>query len=159
MAIAPLPQQEELELFEMPWPKSTKRSNEIAENSEWFDGEHLQVATITELFPGQERSVAHRTSTVRRRRLVLAAIVTALVLVLALPLRSLGTVTTSGVVTPGGTPSGLGDGTPYVVQPGDTLASIARAINPSGDQSKLVSELRSEVGSSVVVPGEHVILP
>ena len=159
MAIAPLPQQEELELFEMPWPKPVTRSTSVAHEHEWDSVDQAQVATITELFPHQDRSVAHRSTAVRRRRLLLGGIIVAILLALALPLRSLGAVTTSGVATPGGSPAGLGDGTPYVVQPGDTLASIARSINPSADQAKLISELHSEVGSSVVVPGEHVILP
>ena len=159
MAIAPLPQQEELELFEMPWPKPAARSLSVAPEGEWESADQGPVATITELFPYQGRRVVHRSTAVRRRRLLLGGIVVAVLLALALPLRSLGAVTTSGVATPGGSPAGLGDGTPYVVQPGDTLASIARSINPSADQAKLIGELRTVVGSSVVVPGEHVILP
>ena len=46
-----------------------------------------------------------------------------------------------------------------MVQAGDTLASIARAINPSANQGQLINQMRAEVGSSVVVPGEHLILP
>jgi hypothetical protein len=46
----------------------------------------------------------------------------------------------------------------YVVQSGDTIGSIAKnvnPVNPSYAQALLVREL----GSSVVVPGEHVLIP
>jgi transposase-like protein len=46
----------------------------------------------------------------------------------------------------------------YVVQPGDTVSSIARDINPV-DPSRARTLLVHELGSSVVVPGEHVIIP
>ena len=46
----------------------------------------------------------------------------------------------------------------YVVQPGDTVDSIARLVNPVQPQlarRDLVAELRSDV----VVAGEHVLIP
>jgi hypothetical protein len=46
----------------------------------------------------------------------------------------------------------------YVVRAGDTLASIAAQANPAG-AGMLTQELANEVGSSVVVPGEHVFIP
>ena len=165
MAIAPLPQQEELALFEMPWPKPVLRvaSTPALEVDGMAEGAaDGPWASISELFPSgseQAQSARHRAATYRRRRLVLLAVVVGVVLSLALPLKSLGAVTTSGVATPSGTPAGLGEGTPYVVQAGDTLASIARAINPSANQGQLINQMRAEVGSSVVVPGEHLILP
>ena len=62
-------------------------------------------------------------------------------------------------MAPSGVTTGLPDGSLYVVQPGDTLASIAHRINPAGDQAALVRALRTTVGSPVVVPGEHIVLP
>jgi LysM repeat protein len=103
----------------------------------------------------QRRAARH----LRWRRLLVATAVVSLVVLLVLPLRALGTVTVSGQPTPGGTPAGLMDGSVYVVQPGDTLSSIAHRINPSGDQRAMAAQMASEVGSSVVVPGEHVVLP
>jgi LysM repeat protein len=165
MAIAPLPQQEELALFEMPWPKPALRvasTPDLDETEGVENASGVQWASISELFPA-ESAQAHgersRASVYRRRRLLAVVVAIGVLVALALPLRSLGAMTTSGVVTPAGAPAGLGDGMPYVVQSGDTLASIAKAINPNANQVKLISQMRAEVGSSVVVPGEHLILP
>jgi|HubBroStandDraft_1064217.scaffolds.fasta_scaffold401718_2 Tfp pilus assembly protein FimV len=93
------------------------------------------------------------TPLVRRRRAVMAAVATlvAVVLVLlALPVRQLGGST---LAQAGPTP-----GQVYVVKAGDTLASIAaRANRPRA--ASLTSELVREVGSTVVVPGEHILIP
>ena len=47
----------------------------------------------------------------------------------------------------------------YVVQPGDTLWSIATRIDPTGDPRPLVDRLAAQIGSDTVVPGEHLTLP
>ena len=47
----------------------------------------------------------------------------------------------------------------YVVEPGDTLWSIAQRLDPSGDPRPVVAQLAAEVGGDTVVPGEHVVLP
>jgi hypothetical protein len=46
----------------------------------------------------------------------------------------------------------------YVVQPGDTLRSIAARVN-AGAVARITAELATETGSSSVVPGEHVRIP
>jgi transposase-like protein len=46
----------------------------------------------------------------------------------------------------------------YVVQPGNTVNSIAREMNPA-NPSLARSLLVRELGSTVVVPGEHVLIP
>jgi predicted Zn-dependent protease len=46
----------------------------------------------------------------------------------------------------------------YVVQPGDTVTSIATLVNPV-DPSLARHVLVRELGSSYVVPGEHVLIP
>jgi hypothetical protein len=45
-----------------------------------------------------------------------------------------------------------------VVESGDTLASIAQRAD-SADVSGLTQRLASEIGSTVVVPGEHLLIP
>lgn len=95
----------------------------------------------------------------RRRRLVAILGVSAVLVLLALPLQVLGGKTVTGQMAPGGVTTGLPDGSVYVVRSGDTLTSIAQRINPSGDQAALVRALRMTVGSPVVVPGEHIVLP
>jgi Tfp pilus assembly protein FimV len=90
------------------------------------------------------------TPRVRRRRVVLGAVVLGLLVLLALPIRAFG-----GSTLAQAPPS---KGQVYVVRAGDTLASIAAQANPAG-AGMLTQELANEVGSSVVVPGEHVFIP
>jgi hypothetical protein len=87
---------------------------------------------------------------VRRRRVVLGAVVLGLLVLLALPIRALGGSTLAQAA-----PS---QGQVYVVKAGDTLASIAAKANPT-QAGVLTQQLAREVGSSVVVPGEHVFIP
>ncbi len=47
----------------------------------------------------------------------------------------------------------------YVVQPGDTLWSIASRVYPSGDPRALVAELATQIKSTTAVPGERLLLP
>lgn len=110
-----------------------------------------------------EESAARRTSTraatlARRRRIAgLGTVVAALVL-LALPLHALGAVTLDGRPTPGGVPAGLAPGSVYVVQSGDSIASIAQRVNPA-QAATIEHELVASTGSRIVVPGEHVVVP
>jgi hypothetical protein len=87
---------------------------------------------------------------VRRRRMVLATAVLGLLVLLALPIRALGGSTLAQAApTPGQV---------YIVKSGDTLASIATKADPARP-GVLTQQLASEVGSNVVVPGEHVFIP
>jgi len=100
-----------------------------------------------------------RAKMMRRRRRTLAGIALALSIgVLALPGTSFGGVTDTGLPTDLATSGVLAPGTAYVVQPGDTLSSIAQLINPL-DVAQARAALVAEVGSSVVVAGEHVLIP
>jgi hypothetical protein len=47
----------------------------------------------------------------------------------------------------------------WVVRPGDSLWSIAEAIDPNGDVRPLVDRLAAEVGGTEIYPGETVALP
>ena len=87
---------------------------------------------------------------VRRRRVVLAAMVVGLLVLLALPIRSLGGSTLAQAAP--------AQGQQYIVKAGDTLSSIATEADPSHAAS-LAEQLAREVGSTVVVPGEHVFIP
>jgi len=159
MAIAPLPEQMELDLLEIPWPTPTLRvvGTIVTEPD-------LELASICDLRPQtgpdlSERRQIRMQRRLRRRRLSVALFVAIATIALSLPLTSLGTVTVSGQATPGGLPAGLVDGSLYVVQPGDSLASIASRINPGADQARLISQMRHSIGSSTLVPGEHIQLP
>jgi hypothetical protein len=47
----------------------------------------------------------------------------------------------------------------WIVRPGDTLWSIAEAVDPNGDVRPLVDRLASEAGSSAIYPGESIAIP
>jgi hypothetical protein len=93
------------------------------------------------------------TPLVRRRRAVMAAVATVVVLLLvllALPIRQLGGST---LAQAGPTP-----GQVYIVKAGDTLTSIAAQADPANPAS-LTVQLTREVGSTELVPGEHILVP
>ena len=90
------------------------------------------------------------TPQVRRRRVVLSVAVLGLLVLLALPIRALGGSTLAQAA-----PS---PGQVYVVKSGDSLASIAAQADPTR-AGALTQQLAREVGSNVVVPGEHVFIP
>ncbi len=47
----------------------------------------------------------------------------------------------------------------YIVQPGDTLWSIASRVFPSGDPRALVANLAVQIKSTTAVPGDRLLLP
>jgi len=87
---------------------------------------------------------------VQRRRVILGVVVLVLLVLLMLPITALGgrTITGSAPVA----------GQEYVVRSGDTLASIAARVG-GGNVAGLERRLAAEAGSSVVVPGEHLLIP
>ena len=95
---------------------------------------------------------------VRRGRAAVAVSVLAAVVLLALPIHALGAVTVAGQATPDAAPAGLAPGSTIVVQPGDSIDSVAMRINPS-DAVQLERSLANEVGSNTLVPGEHIVIP
>jgi len=166
MAIAPIPEQQEFDLLEVPWPKPSLRvvTDPWDRPSRPFEASTVPTAIVEhpplrEGLDISQRRALRTSRRVRRNRALLGLAVAAAVVVLCLPLRATGAVTVMGQPTPGGVPAGLSDGTPYVVQGGDTLDSIARKMAPAGDTAQIVAKLRQVVGSSVVVPGERIILP
>jgi hypothetical protein len=47
----------------------------------------------------------------------------------------------------------------WIVRPGDTLWSIAEAIDPNGDVRPLVDRLAGEARGSAIYPGESIAIP
>ncbi|NNN13718.1 MAG: LysM peptidoglycan-binding domain-containing protein [Acidimicrobiaceae bacterium] len=47
----------------------------------------------------------------------------------------------------------------YTVRPGDTLWSIVQRLDPNSDPRPLVSEIQSMVGTTVITPGEKIVVP
>jgi len=94
----------------------------------------------------------------RRRRTLAALVIIAAVTLLAFPGLAFGTANNSGLSVDLQTGSQLSAGMVYVVQPGDTLASIAKQINPV-TPSITYRALKAQLHSSVVIVGEHVLIP
>ncbi len=98
-----------------------------------------------------------------RRRAVIRRRVTAILLAvgLVLALRTL--------LLPGGDPLGVpGRATPaaaeagsrvYIVEPGDTLWSIARHLRPGDDPRPLVDQLAAQVHGGSLQAGQRLVLP
>jgi hypothetical protein len=106
---------------------------------------------------GLRRAARSRMLARRRRALACAALVGALTF-LAWPGHALGGVNAAGMPTDLATFSSLAPGTLYVVQSGDSVSSIAALMNPL-DPRTARAALVAELGSAVVVPGEHVVIP
>jgi hypothetical protein len=94
----------------------------------------------------------------RRRRTLIAFLLVAGLVILAWPGHAFGGTTNSGLPTDLANSSVLAPGMDYVVQPGDTVSSIAEMVNPV-DPSLARRALAHELGSGFVVPGEHVLIP
>jgi predicted anti-sigma-YlaC factor YlaD len=94
----------------------------------------------------------------RRRRSAIAALVVGSLVLLAWPGHAFGGTNGVGLSTDLASSSTLSSGMVYVVQAGDTVNTIATLVdpvNPSFARRALIIELRS----SVVVAGEHVLIP
>ena len=94
----------------------------------------------------------------RRRRFVAFVLLAALVVVLVLAMRA-GMATLGGV--PASAPEGNITGPParvVVVQPGDTMWTIARAVQPDGDVRPLVDALLAD-HPAPLQPGDRLLVP
>ena len=104
------------------------------------------------------RRAARARMKTRRRRSALGALMVLSLVVLAWPGHAFGGTNGVGLSTDLASSSTLSSGMVYVVQKGDTIDAIARAVNPvnpSVARAMLVTELRSQT----VVAGEHVLIP
>ncbi len=161
------------EFWESPWPKPRLALVSAPEDP---DGEPVPAAIVhrrwaEEPLPADlERSalivrqgedvttrrVRRARLQVRRRRAAVLALVAALLAVLALPLSELAAKPATTVPA---FASADGARVTYVVQPGDDVRSIADRFGSGHGVSVLAGELEAELGSKVVVPGEHVAIP
>ena len=105
----------------------------------------------------QRRAARARMMQRRRRTLVTLGLVLGLC-ILAFPGHAFGGVTGAGLSIDLANSSVLASGMEYVVQPGDTVNSIARMMNPV-DPSLARTALIHQIDSTVVVAGEHLVIP
>jgi nucleoid-associated protein YgaU len=95
----------------------------------------------------------------RRRRVGAALVLVSLVLVAYLAVAGLR-ATMSAASAPSavsGSAAAAGAGSRvYVVQPGDTLWTIARSLHPHGDIRPVVDALERRAGGADLVPGQRV---
>ena len=94
----------------------------------------------------------------RRRRTLLALALMLGLVILAWPGHAFGGETGGGLPGDLANSSVLASGMNYVVRSGDTVSSIAKMMNPL-DPKVARADLVRELDSSVVVPGEHVLIP
>ncbi|MDH2903888.1 MAG: hypothetical protein PXZ08_08070 [Actinomycetota bacterium] len=104
------------------------------------------------------RRAARARMKARRRRSALVAVVVVSMVLLAWPGHAFGGTNGVGLSTDLATGSTLSSGMVYVVQPGDTVDTIARLLNPV-DPTLAVRALVAELHSHVVVAGENVLVP
>jgi hypothetical protein len=148
MAIAPLPDRELLDSLTATRPPLRLLS---------IPGESGRAADRGANIPRIDRAAAPRRRWSPGRRARLRR--TAMIVVLAGLVGGLA-VPVSALAGTGATPSSpLAPGSTYVVQPGDTLWSIATRLDPTGDPRSIVGRLAAETGSETVVVGEHIALP
>lgn len=99
---------------------------------------------------------AARRATFRRRRLAAALLVA--VVTTALVLASAALAGSAG----GGTPTSAAGTAPaqvHVVQPGDTLWSVARGLDPTGDVRLTVDRLVALNGGAPLQVGQRLVVP
>jgi Tfp pilus assembly protein FimV len=104
--------------------------------------------------PARLDAPAPTASTYRRRRVGAVAFVVALVV-------SVGSLAEQGLADRGAGPaagSAVGR-TAYVVQPGDTLWSIAERLYPSADVAQVVDALVTVNGGARIQAGQTLIMP
>lgn len=120
----------------------------------WVDPQEVECIQVRTGADVARRRARRATVRRRRRGIALATVVAGLVCSLALP------ASLPGGSSPAPRASGpLAGETIYVVQPGDTLWSIASRFDHGGDPRPLAEALARETGSADVVPGEHIGIP
>jgi LysM repeat protein len=160
MAIAALPDVDvgDAQPVDLPWPRPELRlvvsnGDPIPREVSPFPPERPPaLRTAAEVSVRRHRRVVQRA---RRRRAVGALAAVGAIALLSLPFTSLAA---RPLPVHPASASAAGGGEVYVVQPGDTLWSIANRFN-QGDPRALVEELAAKTGSEGVFPGERLRLP
>jgi len=110
------------------------------------------------LVPGGAVGRPHRTAACYRRRRVAAALLAAVVLV-GLIAGSRALLAPLAEAAPAGPAATSATTRAVIVQPGDTVWTIARRARPDGDVRPLVDRLVAAHGAGPLTPGERIAIP
>jgi len=105
-----------------------------------------------------ERRAARARLVQRRRRIAVGVIAFVVFAALAIPGHAFGKTSPVGMSADTQSAATLQPGMVYDVQPGDTLMTIAKLANPFSPNTAF-DALRTELHSSFVITGEHVLIP
>ena len=134
------------------WGTTVRSPEELREA--W--GRPVANPVLAGVSPLQARRLA-RAKMLRRRRRTLSILVgTMLALFLAWPAHAFGDVKYGNPTL--GSGSQLNSGMTYVVQPGDSINTIATMVDP-GNPAPVRAALLNALRSDIVTPGEHVLIP
>ncbi|MFZ1063320.1 MAG: LysM peptidoglycan-binding domain-containing protein [Acidimicrobiales bacterium] len=138
---------------------------QVSQVEEIESAQYLQLVSVgtTPAFNKTGRTLAQRRAArqrmiQRRRRSAIALLLVIGLVILAWPGHAFGGTTNTGLPTDVADSSVLAPGMLYIVQTGDTVTSIAAQINPV-DPGLARQALVRELGSTYVVPGEHILIP
>ncbi|MCH7790366.1 MAG: LysM peptidoglycan-binding domain-containing protein [Acidobacteria bacterium] len=91
-----------------------------------------------------------------RRRVVLGLVLAVVAVGLFV---SIATISTAGADRTDGSPVFAGEPASYIVQPGDSLWSIAEELAPNADRRAVVDALADVSGGASLQPGQRIYLP
>lgn len=108
--------------------------------------------------PARRRAPSRRVA-LRRRRLIALAAMVVLVLFLQLAVHTASAWLGSGSLAAPEPRPAAAAGSVYVVQPGDTLWTLARRAQPTGDLRPLVGRLAAAQDGQPLQAGQRIVLP
>jgi nucleoid-associated protein YgaU len=122
-------------------------------------GPHAPQRPALRVLEGGRSPAGHaRRAVYRRRRLTVLAILVAVVAAILL-LASAVLARVAGDGTPDPVAGSSSAAEVHVVQPGDTLWSIARSLEPEGDVRLVVDRLVDLNGGAPITVGQQLVLP
>lgn len=124
---------------------------------------HLSAVPLPVAGGDRDRRFARARAIELDEPLLSTATITAMVvavLVAALMSLAVGAGAFSSLVpTPGAEPISASEGRVVVVEPGDSVWSIARSIQPEGDLRPLVHRIIQANGANPIQPGQQLVVP
>jgi hypothetical protein len=124
-----------------------------------YGPERPHLALVPAHRPQRLRAPSRRVA-LRRRRLLVAVALVVIVLALQLAVHTASAWLGDGsLAVPEPQPAAASAGAVYVVQPGDTLWTLARRAQPEGDIRPLVGRLAAARHGQALRAGQRIVLP